>query len=427
MADYYAILARKLQETADDPGKMREVVYEAARLALRWQVQEQWPQLSIIQSRREISELEGAIARLEANAAGQVGRGKTDPSDAVNCSPPKESERDDVARRVEEPLLPPREPFSAELVGLEAVAGSLGGRGNAQPGKSAANAAVDDDAPNMVEESTLRPRDPPPAEPAAQEPIAGSLEGRCIREPAATGLAVSRQNRGKNEATDPLPVSHAPRRDQPGVEPFGVYASISSFRGRDKYGLGGAARAFQTAPQERHASVEPNAEDTRNQLQVPAQASDGFRPSYRERGSAGEGFAPSHQSPLSEPEEDDTLNQPRSPSQAEPAGRASDRARYGYREPGSVGESFRAGRQSRSEPVESSNENTSGPGFRHKPSLRLLRVLGQATKAVTRRLKPGRMIPPTRSTVGPTWWALESCWFSTAPDAQPTSSIQPIS
>jgi len=49
---------------------MREVVYEAARLALRWQVQEQWPQLSIIQSRSHISELEDAITRLEVEAAG---------------------------------------------------------------------------------------------------------------------------------------------------------------------------------------------------------------------------------------------------------------------------------------------------------------------------------------------------------------------
>src|ERR1700722_20192128 len=83
MADYYAILARKLQETADDPGKMREVVYEAARLALRWQVQEKWPHLSIIQSRRHISELEDAIARLEADAAGVVGPSKIEPSEAV--------------------------------------------------------------------------------------------------------------------------------------------------------------------------------------------------------------------------------------------------------------------------------------------------------------------------------------------------------
>src|SRR5271168_980045 len=83
MADYYAVLTRKIQETSDDPAKMREVVYEAARLALRWQVQEQWPELSIIQSKRQMSELEDAIARLEVDAASSSGRGKTEPGNAV--------------------------------------------------------------------------------------------------------------------------------------------------------------------------------------------------------------------------------------------------------------------------------------------------------------------------------------------------------
>jgi hypothetical protein len=73
MPDYYTVLAQKIQETRDDPVKMREVVYEAARLALKWQVQEQWPSLSIVQSKSHIRELEDAIARLEADAAGPGG------------------------------------------------------------------------------------------------------------------------------------------------------------------------------------------------------------------------------------------------------------------------------------------------------------------------------------------------------------------
>jgi hypothetical protein len=56
MADYYTLLTRKIREINDDPAKMREVVYEAARLALRWQVQDEWPRLSITQSRSHISE-----------------------------------------------------------------------------------------------------------------------------------------------------------------------------------------------------------------------------------------------------------------------------------------------------------------------------------------------------------------------------------
>src|SRR5277367_3835964 len=136
MADYYAVLTRKIQETSDDPAKMREVVYEAARLALRWQVQEQWPQLSITQSKRQMSELEDAIARLEAGATNPGGLGKTETSNAVagfkatqqDLIAPDETEEDDPPGVVEESDPQPREPPSAEMVGLEAVAGSLGGR-----------------------------------------------------------------------------------------------------------------------------------------------------------------------------------------------------------------------------------------------------------------------------------------------------------
>ena len=76
MADYYATLARKIREISDDPAKMREVVYETARLALRWQVQFEWPRLSITQSDCHINELEKAIARLRADTAGPGGPAK---------------------------------------------------------------------------------------------------------------------------------------------------------------------------------------------------------------------------------------------------------------------------------------------------------------------------------------------------------------
>ena len=35
MMDYYPVLKRKIRDASKDPVKMREVVYEAARLALR--------------------------------------------------------------------------------------------------------------------------------------------------------------------------------------------------------------------------------------------------------------------------------------------------------------------------------------------------------------------------------------------------------
>jgi hypothetical protein len=69
MVDFYSALARKIQQVQDDPARMREVVYEAARLALRWQVAERGSLSNIADSRRLKTELEEAIARLEAEAA----------------------------------------------------------------------------------------------------------------------------------------------------------------------------------------------------------------------------------------------------------------------------------------------------------------------------------------------------------------------
>jgi hypothetical protein len=68
MVDFYSALARKLQQVQGDPVRMREVVYEAARLALRWQVAERGSLSNLGDSRRLKAELEEAIARLEAEA-----------------------------------------------------------------------------------------------------------------------------------------------------------------------------------------------------------------------------------------------------------------------------------------------------------------------------------------------------------------------
>jgi hypothetical protein len=70
MADFYSALSRKIQQVRDDPARVREVVYEAARLALRWQVAERGSLSKLGDSRRLKVELEEAIARLEAEAAG---------------------------------------------------------------------------------------------------------------------------------------------------------------------------------------------------------------------------------------------------------------------------------------------------------------------------------------------------------------------
>jgi hypothetical protein len=70
MVDFYSALARKIQQVQDDPARMREVVYEAARLALRWQVAERGSLSNLGDSRRLKTDLEEAISRLEAEAAG---------------------------------------------------------------------------------------------------------------------------------------------------------------------------------------------------------------------------------------------------------------------------------------------------------------------------------------------------------------------
>lgn len=72
MPDYYALLARRVEESKGDPAKLRRLVYEAARLSLQRQVHLHSPPLTLPETKRQMSELEAAIARLEADAADGV-------------------------------------------------------------------------------------------------------------------------------------------------------------------------------------------------------------------------------------------------------------------------------------------------------------------------------------------------------------------
>jgi hypothetical protein len=72
MPDYYALLARRVEESKGDPAKLRQLVYEAARLSLQRQVHLHSPPLTLPETKRQMSELEAAIARLEADAADRV-------------------------------------------------------------------------------------------------------------------------------------------------------------------------------------------------------------------------------------------------------------------------------------------------------------------------------------------------------------------
>jgi hypothetical protein len=107
MVDYQAVLKRKIQDASEDPAKMRELVYEAARLALRRQVQMQRPALSFAQIERHIGELEDAIRGLEAEAEAGAG------AEATAAAPAEPAE--------------------------EAVATDPGGFGDPEPGEAAAD------------------------------------------------------------------------------------------------------------------------------------------------------------------------------------------------------------------------------------------------------------------------------------------------
>ena len=63
MADYYSLLESKIKEALDDPAKVRQVVYEAARLALKRQVLLQQPPITIREGKRILDDLEDAITR----------------------------------------------------------------------------------------------------------------------------------------------------------------------------------------------------------------------------------------------------------------------------------------------------------------------------------------------------------------------------
>jgi hypothetical protein len=52
MIDYYAVLKRKIRDASEDPAKMRELVYEAARLALKRQMNAQQPTLAFAEIER---------------------------------------------------------------------------------------------------------------------------------------------------------------------------------------------------------------------------------------------------------------------------------------------------------------------------------------------------------------------------------------
>jgi hypothetical protein len=89
MNDYDAVLTLMILEAKKDPARMREIVYEAARLTLRRQINLHKPPLSSGESKRKRMELDDAIARVESNIANAGRQPVPQPPNSVtvvNCS-----------------------------------------------------------------------------------------------------------------------------------------------------------------------------------------------------------------------------------------------------------------------------------------------------------------------------------------------------
>jgi hypothetical protein len=142
MVDFYSALARKIQQVQDDPARMREVVYEAARLALRWQVAERGSLSHLGESKRLKVDLEEAIARLEAEAAagGTAAAGEADAVASVPEDAAVEPEKPAVAQLAAEPGTPPGEGASSTVA---EPAKSLAETANPAPAAAEAPAPVE--------------------------------------------------------------------------------------------------------------------------------------------------------------------------------------------------------------------------------------------------------------------------------------------
>ena len=158
MIDYYAVLKRKIGDASEDPAKMREVVYEAARLALRRQMNAQQPALPFAEIERHIGELEDAIVRLEADLAALDGLVDREPEEAA------EAAADDQASRPSQAAPAQSEDDTAFFtVGDPQIWG--------QPGAAPADRAGPHEPIPVPVEAGSREPIPVPAQASSQRPV----------------------------------------------------------------------------------------------------------------------------------------------------------------------------------------------------------------------------------------------------------------
>jgi hypothetical protein len=91
MPDYQTLLARKISEAESDSAKLRGLVYEAARLALKRHVNVHYPAISLQDGKRLLAELEAAIDRVETDHGGTIARPAPVKIDAASMFAPDEN------------------------------------------------------------------------------------------------------------------------------------------------------------------------------------------------------------------------------------------------------------------------------------------------------------------------------------------------
>jgi len=72
MSDFYTLLVKKIKDAESDPARLRELVYEATRLALKRHVNVYYPAVSLQDGKHLMNDLEAAIERLEIDSGGTV-------------------------------------------------------------------------------------------------------------------------------------------------------------------------------------------------------------------------------------------------------------------------------------------------------------------------------------------------------------------
>jgi hypothetical protein len=174
MADYYLLLARRVRETENDPAKLRQLVYEAARLALKRQVNLHNPPLASSETKRHIGELEDAITSVEAAAANET---------ANFANPPVEAEA-------------PRAPDLGEPEREEP--GGADHHGDARDGGGLRNEEPDDEERDNEEHDDEEPDGDAPAE--LEAPVVGPTGRRRNR--FADFEPVDRPARARSRAPD---------------------------------------------------------------------------------------------------------------------------------------------------------------------------------------------------------------------------------